>query len=263
MAVLFRFFIILASALYSITPVVGQQFVDDPAGPFVDEPITPIPLDTGPARVISYQPKNVLYSGLINQGYEDSVFEAFTGDSVFSKSKSATSFFVNLTWKKIQPLRIQEQKIKFAPAFSYGAEVVQFSENTESALSAKSGHVTAPSVSMEIYFWSASASLFFGTDPFTDQINPYFGAGWGIITGDISSRRYGKSYNTTMQGLHTYNNVGVQININERIGIAIEFRQSNSNSVKTSNDPFGQGTDSASGLKFVSTAVNMLIYWVL
>jgi len=217
---------------------------------------------SGYAQNIPGDSRYQIHTGILNYGYKESIYQQFTGDSVFSGSTSSTSLFENIAWQSISPIRPGGNKNNVLPAWSYGFELFRITETSQSALRDQTGTIVAPSVDMEVFFANFNLKGFLVNDPFEDTLHIFVGAGWGTFWGTFNSQTSdGNNHNTSFQGLFVYRTFGVQTDFGEDFGLLLEVRDVSTSEAKTSNDPFVQNTNSSNGLRFSGSMVNVTGYF--
>ncbi len=192
-------------------------------------------------------------SGMINYGYQTHVFSQFTGRTdIFGDGNGPASTFANIS---LQVLELFED-LEMPAGFSYGFEVARFSQDSQSVYTGK-GDVIGPAVNLNSYLWDIVARLYF-YDPFESQFQPYIGAAWGWVNGDIHSRSAGFDTRSSFLGIMATQIFGANVMIGERMRIAIELRNLRSKNVSVSNDPFNQGGGQDLTLDFTGTMLNFM-----
>ncbi|MBU2647061.1 hypothetical protein KKI24_20295 [bacterium] len=193
--------------------------------------------------------------GLINYGFTEHVYYQFSGDGIFSGGNSPSSF-LNIGWIRIIPL-----DFKYLPGMAFGADFMNLSQTSEDVYSGDSDVVTGPAIDMSLYVTDVKIRLFF-MDPIAETLHPFFGISWGLVFGDFKTTKVGgQKYSTDFFGFLVSRNIGVQIKIGERGGLVTEFRTVTANSVRTSNDPFGRGSDGSVNLDFSGITIALTGYY--
>lgn len=172
--------------------------------------------------------------GIRNYGYIEPVYLKYSGNSIFEDGNSPTEYFRNIGWNHIIPL-----DYKYLPAVALGLEFLYFSSASDSVYSGEEEEVIGPSIDMNLLMGSGSFRMFF-MDPFKEFLHPFFGLGWGIISGNINTIKVGgEKYTTTFMGVLAYRMFGTQIKLSDRGGLFLELRSQSATAI-ASNDPFGQ-----------------------
>lgn len=171
--------------------------------------------------------------------------------------------FTNVSWQKLKSLKIGGGEKNFFPAYSYGFEMIKLSEDSRSALKIDEEEgLDAPSLNMNVYFWSYSLRAYLVNDPFEDAVQPYIGVGWGFFHGTIESvTSDGTWHNSKFQGFQSYRVYGVQIQFSEMFGLTLEYRDVSSSDAKVSNDPFNQAGSGDLTLSFRGVMTNFTVYY--
>jgi len=192
--------------------------------------------------------------GMINYGYKENIYYQFSGDAIFNGGNSPTGL-LNIGWTRIIPLNFQ-----YLPGMAYGAEFMNFTSTSEDVYAGDAEVVTGPAINMNLNLTNFKLRLFF-MDPFTELLHPFFGISWGMIFGDFKTTTAIQKFSTDFFGFLVSRNIGVQIKLGDRGGMVTEFRMVTANSVKTSNDPFNQGTDGSVNLDFGGIAIALSGYY--
>lgn len=192
--------------------------------------------------------------GLINYGFLDNVYYQYSGNRIF-KGGNSPSTFINIGYLNILPI-----DLKYMPGLAYGGEF-QYHTATSEDVYAGDDDTIGPSIDMSLYITNVRLRLFF-MDPFKEKLQPFFGLSWGILFGDFDTTKVGgDKYSTYFSGMTISRNFGVQIKIGNRGGLITEFRSVTANAVKTSNDPFDQGSGDSMTLDFSGNTVALTGYY--
>ena len=244
----FKILMATAMMIVNATVAVAQEDV------YVDAPIDP-----GQPNVTQESPAanfpDQFSWGMVNYGFTENIYYQFSGNGIFAKGNSPSSF-VNLGWTRIIPLDFE-----YMPGMAYGAEFMNFSTTSEDVYAGNADVVTGPSINMNFYMTNFNVRVFF-IDPFKELLHPFFGISWGAIFGDLKTTKVGGEKSTTnFFGLSISRNVGVQIKLGDRGGLVTQFRTISGRSIKTSNDPFNQGSDGSTNLDFSGIIIALSGYY--
>lgn len=193
-------------------------------------------------------------SGLINYGFTDPIYLQFTGNSIFNESSFPDSFFTNVGWNHFVSL-----DFKYLPAYSFGAELQYYTATSENVYRGESS-VVGPSVNMNLFLLSGFVRAYF-LDPLREFLHPFFGFGWGVVSGNIDTTKVGGSkYSTAFFGLQSYRAFGMQVKLAERGGLMMELRTITARAA-TSNDPFDRSDGDSVDLNFSGVQVGLTGYF--
>ncbi|MDH5559258.1 MAG: hypothetical protein OEY59_00210 [Deltaproteobacteria bacterium] len=193
-----------------------------------------------------------LSSGMSNYGYIQSVYYQYTGNPIFEASNPPKGVFSNMNW-----LNIHEVNLYLPKGFGYGFEYMRFYSSSQSTYLGKD-NVIGPDINMQVDFWSFTVRGFFQS-PMKEPLQPYFGAGWGVMSGVFDTIKVdGSEHQNRFQGLINYRSIGTQLMFSEIVGISVEIRSLTSNKVRVSGDPFGVAEiDSDLFLDFSGSMLNL------
>ncbi|MBU2514774.1 hypothetical protein KJ966_25910 [bacterium] len=195
-------------------------------------------------------------TGLLNYGFTESVYYQFSGESIFEDGNPLSGApFLNYAWTNLNPL-----DFKIPPAWSYGAEFQYYSSDSESVYSGEND-VAGSAINMSLYMFNFNVKAF-ALDPIKEFLHPYFGVGWGVLTGYFATKQTetGKAYETTFFGPFNYQMIGVQIMLGNKWGIIAEFKNLRGTAA-TSNDPFDQGEGNSVSLAFDGVIIGLSAYY--
>jgi len=194
-------------------------------------------------------------SGMINYGFTESLYYQFTGNSIFEDGTFPAALLTNVTWNHFVPL-----EYKYLPAYSYGAELQYFSATSNDVYTGDDEVVIGPSVNMNLFQASFFIKAYF-MDPLKEFLHPFFGFGWGLLSGNFDSTKVGGSQSTTtFIGPLSYRTFGTEVRLSERGGLMMELRTLTASAV-TSNDPFDQSDEDDVSLDFSGVQVALTGYF--
>ncbi len=204
----------------------------------------------------NWKENNQFHTGLLNYGFTESPYYQFSGEAIFDDGNPLTGIpLLNYTWTNFNKL-----DFKVPPAWSYGAEFQYYSSTSESVYSGED-NVEGSDITMGLYMINFNAKVFF-LDPVNEFLYPYFGVGWGFLTGSFDTKQTetGKTYGTSFFGLYSYQMIGVQVMLGNKWGLVAEFKNMRGTAA-TSNDPFDQGDGNSVNLAFDGVIIGLSVFY--
>ena len=117
-----------------------------------------------------------------------------------------------------------------------------------------------PSINMSVFMTSFFIRAYF-IDPLREFLHPFFGFGWGVVTGNFDTVKVGGARSSTsFFGPITYRFFGTQVRLSERGGLMMELRTLTA-SAATSNDPFDQSNEDSLSLNFSGVLIGLTGYY--